>query len=228
MPPFKLDSVYTPTADQPKAIAGPGGGHRGGGALHDAARRDGHRQDDDDGRDDRGGAAAGADPRAQQDARGAAVQRVPDVLPEQLGRVLRLLLRLLPAGGVRPVAGPVHREGLGDQPGDRPAAPRGDGVAVRPPRRDHRRVGVGDLRPRLAADLQRQLPDPRQGRDAGPRRAAAQARLAAVHAATTRRSAAARSACAATRWRSSRPTRRRRSAPRSSATRSSGCSTSTR
>ena len=88
--------------------------------------------------DDRGGAAARADPRAQQDARGPAVQRVPDVLPAQLGRVLRLLLRLLPAGGLRPVAGPLHREGLGDQPGDRPAAPRRHRLAVRPPRRDHR------------------------------------------------------------------------------------------
>ena len=87
-------------------------------------------------------AAAGARHRAQQDARRAALQRVPDVLPEQLGRVLRLLLRLLPARGVRPVARPLHREGLGDQPGDRPAAPRGDGVAVRAPRRDHRRLGV--------------------------------------------------------------------------------------
>ena len=148
------------------------------------------------------------DHRAQQDARGAALQRVPHVLPAERGRVLRLLLRLLPARGLRPVAGPLHREGLRDQPGDRPAAPRRDGGAVRPPRRDHRRVGVVHLRPGLAGDLQRERPDPRQARRHDrPRRAAAQARLACSTSATTRRSAAGRSACAATRWRSSRPTR---------------------
>ena len=50
------------------------------------------------------------------------------------------LLRLLPARGLRPVQGPLHREGLGDQPGGRPPAPRRDGGALRPPRRDHRRL----------------------------------------------------------------------------------------
>ena len=157
-----------------------GRGHRARGQRPDAARRHRHRQDDDDGGDDRGRPAAGADHGAQQDARRAAVQRVPDVLPDELGRVLRLLLRLLPARGLRPVAGPLHREGLGDQPGDRPAAPRGHGVAVRAPGRDHRRLGVVHLRPRLAGDLQRQLPGDRQGRLPGPRRAPAQARAPAV------------------------------------------------
>ena len=42
-----------------------------------------------------------------------------------------------------PSQGPLHREGLGDQPGDRPAAPRRHGGAVRAPRRDHRGLGVG-------------------------------------------------------------------------------------
>ena len=158
--------------------------HRRGGrdrrARRHAARRHRHGQDDDDGRDDRAAAAAGAGDRAQQDARGPALQRVPDVLPAQLGRVLRLVLRLLPARGVRPVARPLHREGLGDQPGDRPAAPRRDGVAVRAPRRGDRRVGVVHLRPRLARDLQRELPGAGQGRLRRPRRAAAQARLAPV------------------------------------------------
>ena len=46
---------------------------------------------------------AGARDRPQQDAGRAALQRVPRVLPRQRGRVLRLLLRLLPARGVRPV-----------------------------------------------------------------------------------------------------------------------------
>ena len=157
-----------------------GARHRTRRPRADAARRHRHRQDDDDGGHDRGRPAAGADHGPQQDAGGAAVQRVPDVLPDELGRVLRLLLRLLPARGLRPVAGPLHREGLGDQPGDRPAAPRGHGVPVRPSRRHHRRLGLLHLRPRLARDLQRQLPGHRQGPRHRSRRAAAQARLAAV------------------------------------------------
>ena len=55
---------------------------------------------------------AGARDRPQQDARRAALQRVPRVLPRQRGRVLRLVLRLLPARGVRPAGRPLHREGL--------------------------------------------------------------------------------------------------------------------
>ena len=180
MPPFKLDAVYSPTADQPKAIAtlaaGIERGDRGltllgatgtGKTMTMAATIEAVQR-------------PGADHGPQQDAGRAALQRVPDVLPDELGRVLRLLLRLLPARGLRPVAGPLHREGLGDQPGDRPAAPRRHGVAVRAPRRDHRRLGVLHLRPRLAGDLQRQLPGHRQGHRHRPRRAAAQAGLAAV------------------------------------------------
>ena len=180
MPPFKLDSVYSPTADQPAAIDAIAEERRRGRPLHDAARRHRHRQDDDDGGDDRAAAEAVADPRAQQDARRAALQRVPHVLPAERRRVLRLLLRLLPARGLRPLAGPLHREGLGDQPGDRPPPPRRDGRAVRAPRRADRRLGVGDLRPRLAGHLQRQPADADQGRLRRPRRAPAQARLPPV------------------------------------------------
>ncbi len=131
---------------------------------------------------DRGGPEADARDRPQQDARGAALQRVPDVLPAQRGRVLRLLLRLLPARGVRPEQGPLHREGLGDQPGDRPPAPLGDRGAVRPARRVDRRQRVLHLRPGLARDLRREPADAEQGRVHRPRRAAAQARLDPVHA----------------------------------------------
>ncbi len=67
----------------------------------------------------------GARDRAQQDARRAALQRVPRVLPRQRGRVLRLLLRLLPARGVRPAGRPLHREGLVAERRHRPPAPRG-------------------------------------------------------------------------------------------------------
>ena len=198
-------------------------------ALHDAARRHGHRQDDDDGGHDRAPAEAGARPGPQQDARRAAVQRVPHVLPRHRGRVLRLLLRLLPARGLRPLEGPLHREGLGHQPGGRPPAPRRDRGAVRPPRRDHR----GQRCRRSSASARRETYDDnlqvlRKGDDDRPRRAAAQARLDPVHAQRHRARAAARSGCAARRWRSSPPTRRPPTARRCSATRSSACSTSTR
>ena len=99
------------------------------------------------------GPATGARHRPQQDARGAALQRVPRVLPRERGRVLRLLLRLLPARGVRPGAGPLHREGLVDQRRDRPPSPRGDGGAPRPARRRDRRLGLLHLRHRLARAL---------------------------------------------------------------------------
>ena len=49
----------------------------------DAPRRDRHRQDGDDGLGHRGAPAPGARDRAQQDARRAALQRVPRVLPRR-------------------------------------------------------------------------------------------------------------------------------------------------
>ena len=104
------------------------------GDRFDAARRHGLGQDGHHGLHHRAGPAAGARDRPQQDARRAALQRVPRVLSRQRGRVLRLLLRLLPARGLCPRAGPLHREGLLNKRGDRPAAPRRHQRAVR--RRD--------------------------------------------------------------------------------------------
>ena len=77
---------------------------RGRRALPDAARRDRHREDRDDGPDHREDRPPGARDRAQQDAGGAALQRVRRVLPDERGRVLRLVLRLLPARGYIPQA----------------------------------------------------------------------------------------------------------------------------
>ena len=73
----------------------------------------------------REGAAADARAGAQQDPRRPAGQRVPGAVPEEPGRVLRLLLRLLPARGLPPDDRHLHREGLVDQRRDRPAAPLG-------------------------------------------------------------------------------------------------------
>ena len=63
----------------------------------------GTRQDDDDGGGDRAGAAARARDRPQQDARGAAVQRVQGrSSPRTRWSTSFVLLRLLPARGLRP------------------------------------------------------------------------------------------------------------------------------
>ena len=228
MPKFELDSAYQPDRRSAGGDRLAGRGDRLRRAVPDAARRHRHRQDDDDGRGRRASPEAGAGDRPQQDARRPAVQRVPDLLPAQRGRVLRLLLRLLPARGLRPQQGPVHREGLGDQPGDRPAAALGDGGAVRPPRRADRRERVVHLRPGLAADLRREPADAQQGRVHRSRRAAAQAGLDPVHAQRHRARPAGRSGSAARRSRSSPPTRRPPTGSCCSATRSSTCSTSTR
>ena len=69
--------------------------------------------------------------RAQQDAGGAALPRVQDALPRQRRPLLRQLLRLLPARGVRPEHRHVHREGRVDQRRDRQDAPLGDEGAAR-------------------------------------------------------------------------------------------------
>ena len=86
----------------------PARGHRRAGrrragrrGVPDAAGRDRLGQDLHHGQRDRAPGPAGHRVRAQQDAGGAALQRVPRVLPEERGRVLRQLLRLLPARGLR-------------------------------------------------------------------------------------------------------------------------------
>ena len=67
----------------------------------------------------------------------------------QRGRVLRQLLRLLPARGVPAGDRYLHREGLVDQRRDRPAAPCRHQRAARTARRGHRRVGQLHLRHRV-------------------------------------------------------------------------------
>ncbi len=108
-------------------------------ALPDPARHHRVGQVGDDRLDDRERAAAGADPRPEQEPGGAARSGDPRVLPAQSGRVLRQLLRLLPARGVHPVERHVHREGLLDQRGDRPAAPLGHRRAAHAAGHDRRR-----------------------------------------------------------------------------------------
>jgi excinuclease ABC subunit B len=97
--------------------------------------------------------SARRDPRAEQDACRAALFRVQELLPGQRGRVFRLLLRLLPAGGLRPAHRHLHREGVDHQRADRPDAPLGDPRAAGARRRHHRRVRLVHLRYRLGRDL---------------------------------------------------------------------------
>ena len=118
-----------------------------------AARRHRLGQDLHDGEGDRGDAAPCPDPRAEQDARRAALWRVQELLSRQRGRVFRLVLRLLPARSLRPAHRHLHRERILDQRADRPHAPLGDARAARTRRRGDRRVGVVHLRYRLGRDL---------------------------------------------------------------------------
>ena len=112
MPDFRLVAPFEPTGDQPQAIdrlvdgLGQGLKHQtllgatGTGKTFTIARViEAARQAD-------------PRPRPQQDAGGPALRRVPRVLPGQRRRVLRQLLRLLPARGVPAPERHVHREGL--------------------------------------------------------------------------------------------------------------------
>ena len=120
---FVMKTDYTAAGDQPTAIDELVAGLAPGEQRPGAARRHRHRQDLHHGERHRGDPAPDADPRPQQDAGRPALRRVQGLLPRQRGRVLRQLLRLLPARGLRPAHGHLHREGRHDQRGDRPDAP---------------------------------------------------------------------------------------------------------
>ena len=98
-----------------------------------------------------------------------------EFFPHERRRVLRLLLRLLPARGVRPSGRPLHREGQLAQRRHRPAPARGDVEPALAPRRRDRRLGLVHLRPRLARGVREEGRLPERRRGAGPRRRAAQA-----------------------------------------------------
>ncbi len=136
--PFVVHSDFSPAGDQPEAIEALADGvwrgerfqtlsghHRVGQVRHDRL-------------DDRAGPATHTGHRAEQEPCGAAGQRVPRVLPRQPRRVLRLVLRLLPARGLHAVLGHLHREGRDGQRRDRPAPPLGQLGAADPARRDRR------------------------------------------------------------------------------------------
>ena len=83
-----------------------------------------------------------------------------ELLSAEFRRVLRLLLRLLPAGSVRAVLRHLHREGLLDQRAHRADAAFGDQGAARASGLDHRRHRLLDLRPRRSEGLSVDGPAP--------------------------------------------------------------------
>ena len=182
MPDFKLVAPFQPTGDQPKAIERLSDGLAKGLKHQVLLGATGHRQDLHHGLGHREAQQADARAGPQQDARRAALHRVPRVLPGERGRVLRQLLRLLPARGVPAPQRHVHREGLVAQRRDRQAAPRRDARPVRAARRDHRRLGVVHLRPRRAGRLRRDRPPAARRRPVPARRRPAPARRPPVPA----------------------------------------------
>ena len=153
--PFRLTSGFEPKGDQPRAIeqlvAGLGRSERhqvllgitGSGktfTIANVIQQTGR---------------AHAHSRPQQDARCPALRRDARALPRERGRVLRQLLRLLPARGVHPVDRHVHRQGRDHQRPDRPDAPLGDRRAPLAPRRHHRRERQLHLRHRQRGELPR-------------------------------------------------------------------------
>ena len=210
MPPFRLDSAFTPTADQPRAID----------AARRAASTAGERFTTLLGATGTGKTMTmagvieavqrpGARDRAQQDARRAALQRVPrPTSPTTRSSTSSpTTTTTSPRPTSRAATSTSRRTRRSTQEIDR-LRHAATAARVRPPRRDRRRLGVVHLRPRLARDLRAQHAAPAPRRGGRPRRAAAQARLDPVHA--QRHGARARhaSACAARRSRSSRPTPR--------------------
>ena len=111
------------------------------------------------------------------------------LLPEQRRRVLRLLLRLLPARSLRRPHRHLHREGFVAERADRPHAPLGDAGDPGARRRDRRRLGVVHLRHRLGGDLhrhdlhrQRRRQDRREAADGRPGGPAVQAQRPGLRA----------------------------------------------
>ena len=127
---------------------------------------------------------------------------VPALLSRERRRVLRQLLRLLPARSLRAGDRLLHREGSDHQRRDRPDAAVGDALALRAPRRHHRRQRVVHLRPRLARGVLRHAARRSSGGSGSTATRSCASWSRSSTSATTTSSAAARSASAATSSRS--------------------------
>ena len=169
------------------ALGRPAHGHQGavrrcapGGRLPDAAGHHGLGQDGDHRLDDRAGPAPDAHHRAQQVAGRPALLGVAGAVPQEPGRVLRLVLRLLPARGLPPDDRHLHREGLVHQRRDRPAPPRHHVVPPHAAGRHRGGLGVLHLRPGLPVRVPRPHPRGLRRRAGRPARHAAPAGRPAV------------------------------------------------
>ena len=201
-PRFEVVAPFQPAGDQPKAIARADRRSPPGRQVPDPAR--GHRvgQDHDPGAHHRQLRQAHAGAVPQQDPGRPALRRAAAVSAPKRGRVLRLLLRLLPARGVRPSHRRVHREGRLDQPGHREPAAAGhlqpDGAGGR----GHRRHGERHLRPGRPGRIPQADGHRPAGGAAGARRHPVASWCASSTAATTWPSSRAPSGSGATRSRS--------------------------
>ena len=189
---------------------------------HHRVGEDGH-----DRLDDRAGPAPNSHHRAEQVPGRPALLGAAGPLPQEPGRVLRLVLRLLPARGLPPDDGHLHREGLVHQRRDRPPAPRHHLVAPHAAGRDRGGLGLVHLRLGLARGVPG--PHPRRSPSASSTTSATSCASWSICStpATTSTWSGARSGPAATRSRSTRPTRSRRCGSRCSATPSSASCPST-
>ena len=176
MPDLRVTSAYRPTGDQPRAIA-----------ELAASLRDGNRGQTLLGATGTGKTATMAwlIEELQRPALVIAHNKTlaaqlcnefREFFPGERRRVLRLVLRLLPARGVRPAGRPLHREGLLAERRHRPPPPRGEHLARHAPRRRRRRLGVVHLRDRLAGGVRGARRPPRRGGGVRPRPAPPEAR----------------------------------------------------
>ena len=145
-------------------------GRRGRPALPDAAGCHGLGQDLHHGQDHRGRAAPHAHHGAQQDAGRAGGERDEGALSQQRRGLLRELLRLLPARGLRAADRHLHREGRLHQRGGREAAPPGHLESPLAPRRHCGGLGLLHLRHRQPAGLRGPGAHGEQGRATRARR----------------------------------------------------------
>ena len=147
MPKFEVVAPFSPAGDQPRAIEQLTESLRSGTQVPNPAGRDRVGEDDDPGPCHRRLRAADPGPLPQQDAGGPALRGAQAVSPPERRGVLRLVLRLLPAGSLRPLDRPLHREGRLHQRGHRVAPAPGHLEPDGAERRGDRRDGQRDLRP---------------------------------------------------------------------------------
>ena len=129
---FQLVAPYQPAGDQPQAIDAPDRRLRGRPRAPDAARRDRLGQDLHDRQRHRSACRSPTLVLAPNKTLAAQLYgEFQRVLPAQRGRVLRQLLRLLPARSLRAVARPYIEKDCVDQRAHRADAAVGDqGAAV--------------------------------------------------------------------------------------------------